>query len=133
MPAIRRTIRLQTRTELLELWQREWDDNNTGRWTHRLLPNLIAWVGRTHGVLSYHLTQALSGHACFETYLFRMRKCASPTCRHCGEDDDTAAHTLFRCLAWAASRYFLVFVLDSLFDAATFQDRLLSGPAAGHH
>ncbi|XP_068139937.1 uncharacterized protein [Drosophila tropicalis] len=41
--------------------------------THRLIPNIEAWVGRKHGQLSFYLTQVLSGHVCFRQYLNRQR------------------------------------------------------------
>lgn len=128
--AARRALRHDSRTQLLETWQREWDEGTTGRWTHRLLPDIVSWFSRAHGDVSFHLTQALSGHGCFEAYLHRMRKCASPICRHCSEEADTAAHTLFRCPAWTASRYLLIFELGAPFDPDTFQERILASPAA---
>lgn len=93
------------RVDTMSKWQRRWDESTKGRWTHRLVGDLSTWVGRKHGELSYHLTQAMTGHGCFGSYLKRIKKIASAECPHCdtGEDDD-AEHTLFGCSAWAAER-----------------------------
>ena len=34
--------------------------------------DLGAWVGRAHGALTYRVTQVLTGHGVFESYLFRI-------------------------------------------------------------
>lgn len=88
----------------LTAWQRRWDDAETGRWTHRLIKDLRLWVRRSHGGLSFHLTQMLSGHGCFSAYLVKIGKETSQTCRHCGAGDDDAAHTIFDCTAWSEDR-----------------------------
>lgn len=61
------------------------------------------WVGRGHGQMDYFLTQALTGHGCFGTYLTRIKKVPDSSCRYCGETD-TPKHTLFHCRKWVNHR-----------------------------
>ncbi|XP_076298330.1 uncharacterized protein LOC143217675 [Lasioglossum baleicum] len=46
----------------------------------------------------------LTGHGCFGEYLVRMRREPAAQCHHCGEEVDTAQHTLEECPAWAGPR-----------------------------
>ncbi|XP_076660102.1 uncharacterized protein LOC143363389 [Halictus rubicundus] len=62
-----------------------------------------AWC-RRRGRLTFRLTQVLSGHGCFGEYLQRMGREPTAQCHHCGEDVDTARHTLEECPAWAGPR-----------------------------
>ncbi|XP_033251710.1 uncharacterized protein LOC117190756 [Drosophila miranda] len=41
-------------------------------WTHQLIPSIDAWVSRKHGQVNFYLTQLLSGHGCFRSYLHRF-------------------------------------------------------------
>ncbi|XP_054015942.1 uncharacterized protein LOC128896600, partial [Hylaeus anthracinus] len=56
------------------------------------------------GRLTFRLTQVLSGHGCFGEYLHRMGREPTPQWHHCGEEVDTAWHTLEECPVWAAPR-----------------------------
>lgn len=89
------------REKTMVSWQAAWDKEeggNTTRWTKRLIPNLKAWVSRTHGDTSYYLTQILSGHGSFQTYMVKIGKTQVATCVLCdsGEEDDVT-HTVLRC------------------------------------
>uniref|UniRef100_A0A2S2NSD1 Retrovirus-related Pol polyprotein from type-1 retrotransposable element R1 n=1 Tax=Schizaphis graminum TaxID=13262 RepID=A0A2S2NSD1_SCHGA len=50
------------------------------------------------------MTQALTGHGCFQHYLHRMGRAENQRCMHCPCASDTAEHTLFRCPQWEAHR-----------------------------
>ncbi|XP_046974740.1 uncharacterized protein LOC124541011, partial [Vanessa cardui] len=67
------------------------------------------WLTRSHGALSFRLTQVLTGHGCFGRYLCRIGREPTSQCHHCGDGrDDTALHTLAECPAWAEQRRDLV-------------------------
>ncbi|XP_022817938.1 uncharacterized protein LOC111350552 [Spodoptera litura] len=71
-----------------------------------------AWIDRGHGVLSFRLTQVLTGHGCFGKYLCRIGREQTSACHHCdGGLEDTARHTLEECTAWAEPRRELFAVL----------------------
>lgn len=104
----------EAREETLKRWQCEWDavDDPTGRWTKKLMPSIKPWYSRTHGDITYHLTQVLTGHGCFQEYFFRFSLALSPTCILCesGESDDVK-HTLESCSYFLAKR---IIFLDAL-------------------
>ena len=65
--------------------------------------DLKIWMGRAHGALTYRITQVLTGHGIFESYLFKIRRQDS-ICLFCRAVVDTAAHTLLFCTAWTEQR-----------------------------
>lgn len=89
----------RARERLMDKWQTRWDSGETGRWTYRLIPKLAEWNGRAHGQMDYFLTQALTGHGCFNAYLERFKKTESAACLHCNHCPDDARHTIFECSA----------------------------------
>lgn len=99
------------RQRLFVKWQERWDNVTTGRWTHGLIPDVKEWCSRKHGQMEYHLTQALTGHGCFNEYLARFGKRESAACLHCGHAPDNAQHTIFECPAMEAEREALERVL----------------------
>lgn len=92
------------RKQVLNTWQTRWDISSKGRWTHRLIQNIEQWFTRKHGEVSFHLTQAFSGHGCFSSYLNSIGKAPSPACWYCDDPTDDALHTVFKCDAWFHSR-----------------------------
>ena len=81
-----------------------WRSEETAEWTRTLIRDLGAWHRRKHGGVNFHLTQVLSGHGCFNSYLHRIGKAPSPLCSHCDLQEDTAGHTLFQCPVWSPQR-----------------------------
>ena len=81
-----------------------WHGDQSGRWTHRLIPELTTWLDRKHGQVGFCLAQALSGHVCFNAYLKRFKKRDHESCRYCGSLVDNAEHILFVCARWGAER-----------------------------
>lgn len=60
--------------------QEKWDNGIKGRWTHKLIKDLDTWLSRKTGQVTYHLTQVLSGHGCFGSYLKRFNLLDSDAC-----------------------------------------------------
>lgn len=96
----KKEIRLQT----LDKMQNIWETSSKGRWTYRLIPNLKGWYERKHGETSYEMTQVLSGHGCFEAYLYKYKRSNSPNCPYCQNEEDTPEHTIFQCQNWTELR-----------------------------
>lgn len=86
--------RREEREITLNRWQENWGNYEKGAWTRALIPNIRPWFLRAHGQVDFYLTQALSGHGCFGSYLFRFKKRRSPGCLIC-DQEDTPDHTLF--------------------------------------
>lgn len=94
------------RCDTMQSWQERWT-NGTRKavWTRRLLPDLSSWISSPESRrISFHLTQALSGHGCFNSYLFKRGRVDSPDCIWCPGVRDNAEHTLFSCERYASKR-----------------------------
>lgn len=96
--------RQQVRNETIRNWQRKWEeDTGKARWTKKLIRDVGRWVNRKHGEIDYHITQLLSGHGCFASYLKRFSLKETDECWYCGAID-TPQHTFFECQQWAEQR-----------------------------
>lgn len=79
-------------------WQIRWSTSSKGRWTYELIPNIKDWLERKHGDLNFYLTQMLSGHGCFRSYLYRFKRDTDPYCPSCrGPVEEDANHVFFFC------------------------------------
>ncbi|KAI8115365.1 Retrovirus-related Pol polyprotein from type-1 retrotransposable element R1 2 [Lucilia cuprina] len=78
-------------------WQRRWENSSAGRWTYKLISKIEEWVNRRHGEVNYHLTQFLSGHGGYRSYLHRLGHDDSPTCPVCPSVDENIEHVIFVC------------------------------------
>ncbi|XP_050563537.1 uncharacterized protein LOC126912962 [Spodoptera frugiperda] len=68
-------------------------------------PLFEEWLERRHGVLTYRLTQVLTGHGSFGRFLFLIGREETPGCHHCEDrPEDTVEHTVALCPAWAEHR-----------------------------
>lgn len=85
------------RDRTIQEWQRRWQAETRGRWTARLIPDVAAWTGRSHGEVNFYVTQFLTGHGYFRDYLHRMGKVSSPYCSRCNGARDDVAHAFFSC------------------------------------
>lgn len=123
------SIKREERRATLRLWNGQWIRSTKADWTHRLIPDVRRWMNRTvpRVGLSFHMTQALSGHGCFQEYLHRMGRAPSPRCVHCPCRRDTAEHTLLECPRWQDSRSEL---METLGHPPTWKDvaDLITGP-----
>jgi len=70
-------------------------------------------LDRGWGEVNFYLTQFLSGHGYFRSYLDRRRRARDPTCRYCGCERDDAEHTFFVCEKWEGEREALEGVIGS--------------------
>jgi len=50
------------------------------------------------------MAQALTGHGCFQKYLWTRDKARSPACLQSPAESDDAEHTLFVCMFWSGKR-----------------------------
>lgn len=97
--------KISSRQNSLSKWQNRWTDYSESRWTKRLIGEISPWITRGHGDITYFLTQFLSGHGLFCSYLFRIKKMGSGECVYCPGKEDTAEHTFFECDRWAGKKF----------------------------
>ncbi|XP_070144868.1 uncharacterized protein [Drosophila kikkawai] len=93
------------RSSTMARWQDKWNNASTGRWTYRLIPDLVPWLQRRHGQLDYYTTQIITGHGCFKAYLHRFKHEGDPYCDYCGSAfTEDAEHAFFVCPLFSAER-----------------------------
>ncbi|KAG7199853.1 hypothetical protein KM043_000093 [Ampulex compressa] len=85
-------------------WQQRWDRASEGRWTHHIIPDIRKWTGRNHGLVTFQLTQVLTGHCNFRSYLHRIKVMSSPECPACPGADEDVGHGLFQCPRFVKER-----------------------------
>ncbi|CAB0037781.1 unnamed protein product [Trichogramma brassicae] len=107
------------RAKTLEKWQTQWSATTKGRWTHRLIPSIAAWIERRHGEVNYHLTQLLSGHGCFRSYLCRTKNDTSSSCPTCHPIVEDVEHVIFHCPRFTSEREELYRLANGLLEPET--------------
>ncbi|KAH8316569.1 hypothetical protein KR067_010713, partial [Drosophila pandora] len=109
--------KLAARARSLANWQILWANSTKGRWTHRLIPDVGLWIGRKHGEVDFYMTQALSGHGCFRSYLKRFGHEREDGCPSCGRGVmEDAYHVLFDCRRFDEDRSNLEESLEEIFS-----------------
>ena len=108
-------LKKEERNKSMTMWQQRWQTSPKGRWTHRLIPDIRSWIDRRHGDLDFHLTQILSGHGCFRSYLYRFHRDTSPNCPACTECLEDSEHVLFHCPRFVSIREKLKTILGGSF------------------
>ncbi|XP_076638774.1 uncharacterized protein LOC143350585 [Colletes latitarsis] len=94
----------RVRSQIMDEWQRSWDANRRGNISHKWIPDIAKWIKATHGQLTYHMSQAFTGHGCFNQFRKRIGKATSDLCWYgCNEIDD-AEHTFTQCQKWAENK-----------------------------
>jgi hypothetical protein len=99
--------REEIRDWLYGVWQTRWQDSQQGRWTYQLIPDLSEWAGCEHKAVDYHLSQFLTDHGCFRSYLFRFRHVDSALCLFCSDSVESAEHILLHCARFRTEREIL--------------------------
>jgi len=94
----------ELRMEVIRKWQTMWDATTKASWTKILIPDISRWWYHGPKSVTYHMSQALTGHGCFQKYLYKKKRAHSPECMHCHAPEDDAKHTIFDCPYWDDSR-----------------------------
>jgi hypothetical protein len=88
----------------IEQWQSNWLCTSKAQWTRRVIPDVVRWWYHGPQSISHHMAQALTGHGCFQEYLYSRGRAPDPTCVHCPEEVDSVEHTIFKCVYWEHAR-----------------------------
>lgn len=110
-------------------WRRYVQNHSSfGRHTiEAVLPSFEKWTKRRFGYLNYHLTQFLTVHGCFGSFLCKIGKRYDPKCWHCDSgENDTPAHTLFYCQNWIEERRVLMNSLGEVSSMAEMVKAMLT-------
>ncbi|XP_035731253.1 uncharacterized protein LOC118445672 [Vespa mandarinia] len=95
------------RSNSIEAWQSRWEQEPRSTWTARHISRLDNWINREAGDVDFYLTQFLTGHGLFCSYLAKMRKVANGNCPYGDSINDDDHHTFFICTRWSAERFAL--------------------------
>ncbi|KAI5723445.1 hypothetical protein M8J76_006122 [Diaphorina citri] len=114
----------EKREECLATWQTRWTETTKGVWTRTLIPEIKPWIGRKHGQLTFEITQFLSGHGKFGSYLKRFKIIADDGCASC-QTADTPEHTFFECRNFTTERRTLEEALGSAFRTTNAVQHML--------
>lgn len=121
-----REILAEERARSYGVWQEEWDASDKGRWTYVLLPDVEKWSTRKCGELDYHLTQILTGHGCFRSYLYKRGYDTSPECPMCSGVMEDAKHVMFECPRFDNIRSELNILAGVTIDESNIIDEMLA-------
>lgn len=88
-----KTIRLDT----IKNWQEQYEKEKTGRRTAKLIPDIGIRLENKKLKSNYFLTQYLTGHGNFATYLKNFNIINDSQCRECLNSDDDPDHTFIKC------------------------------------
>ena len=95
--------RRKTKDELLKRWQERWDKTNP-TWTRSLIPRIDIWINRKHGELTSHMTQVLSGHGNFGSFLKMTNRKDNGQCPNC-TTQETVRHQMLYCPRFDKERH----------------------------
>ncbi len=76
-------VRSEEKQVTLLKWKEWLSESFKGEWIHLLKYKLKAWLKRGHGRMNFYLTQVVSAHGAFNTYIFRMKLMESSKCTNC--------------------------------------------------
>ncbi|XP_067126135.1 uncharacterized protein [Centruroides vittatus] len=90
------------------LWQTEWSSSTTGRLTYLFLPSIVERQKMNYLTPSFNLTQLLTGHGNFPSYLNRIKKRNDDVCNCDGAAIGNAQHILLDCKTYDIERRQLI-------------------------
>lgn len=70
-----------------------------------IIPIFNEWMRRTSGVLTFEMTQIITGHGSMYHYLWRFKRRESPSCIYCDAECDDNIHVA--CDRWKEERLIL--------------------------
>jgi len=94
-----------------------------------ITPILEKWMTRGHGSVTFHMTQIITGHGCFnDKILYKINKVDSPICAHCKQSRDTSSHTLVTCKCWETERQGLTKTFGNDLNLKNIVRKIISDP-----
>ena len=92
-----------------------------------ILPNWERWMEAGPALLTFRITQVLTGHGCFGEYLKRIGAEPTTVCHHCDAELDSAQHTTEECKTFEEQRKKLTEVIGRDLSPAALVTALLAG------
>ncbi|XP_023220580.1 uncharacterized protein LOC111622436 [Centruroides sculpturatus] len=105
------SIKLILKDHLLTSWQRDRNERRHPT-THRLIPAIRNFINSKWYCPNQRMSQFLTNHGGFHSYLARFHNTPNPNCSLCGVVD-SSSHYLFECPALELERLHLKIVLEA--------------------
>ena len=97
-----KSVMEQLKADLTTKWNNTWQTSTLGRTTYDFFPSVNERKTRIWIVLTYHLSQLLTGHGDFNKYLADRKIKDSDQCS-CGAQD-TSIHSIYHCRNFTRQR-----------------------------
>ena len=88
----------------LNLWQTQFNNEQKGRRTYAIIPNIKERIQNEHLKPDFYVTQFLTGHGNFGEYLKKYKITDNDKCLNCNIEIDTPDHTFQCCSAFREIR-----------------------------
>lgn len=88
------------RRDVIRQWQSMWDTTTKASWTKRLILDVARWWYLGPRSVSFHMSQVLMEHGCFQKCLHSKARAQSLACVHYTLPVDDTEHTVFLCPFW---------------------------------
>ena len=95
------------KTETIKEWQQFWSSTTKGSQTKQFFPDIRDRLRMKSFKPNFIISQYLSGHGNFGSYLKRFKLRSSDVC-DCGEDIETPIHIIFYCQKYRQQRHQLI-------------------------
>ncbi|XP_067132765.1 uncharacterized protein [Centruroides vittatus] len=82
--------------ETIRKWQQTWNQHNE-HITYKFITDIEQFIHNKWYRPNHHISQLLTDHGKFATYLHRFNHCTSNICPSCQMEEDGTLHYLFRC------------------------------------
>ncbi|XP_023244798.1 uncharacterized protein LOC111642659 [Centruroides sculpturatus] len=96
------------RETLIHMWQREWEEADTGRTTFKFLPNIPNRLSLNHIYGNYFTSQLPTGHGNIRQYLNRFHHSDTPFCQCDSGAIEDPLHFIFECNLYDTQRTQLI-------------------------
>ncbi|XP_067123584.1 uncharacterized protein [Centruroides vittatus] len=81
----------------IQLWQQEWENNNTGRTTYLFFPDILSRLNNKFFHTDYYITQITTGHGNLRQYLHHFKHSDQPFCDCDDNSIQDITHFIFHC------------------------------------
>ncbi|XP_067118870.1 uncharacterized protein [Centruroides vittatus] len=79
------------------IWQRLWEEGDTGRTTYCFFPNIQNRLNLNHITINFITSQLFTNHGNFNSYLHRFGHCDTPHCQCDNTSAQNNTHLIFEC------------------------------------
>ncbi|XP_023223762.1 uncharacterized protein LOC111624983 [Centruroides sculpturatus] len=96
-----------------KVWQERWETSHTGRITYGFIPNVRKRSKYKHFITNHSITQLISGHGNFRSYLRRFLQKTDGRCQCNLNEDEDPTHIIWNCPLYCNERRQLIETVQS--------------------